>query len=270
MIQATSRGRWTNRLLSLVSRQARRELRQSRPLKNANDFLREYRKLAEQRFSQRQRSDQVVAGGLEAAVQEGCNALRSDGIYVWRGLFGQSDWLHQARQEMANVVGRWELLFSQSGSTEKSHGDSQTEPVFYRGRREIDGRLRATYARVDFAPPSFQRVMRHAGLKELVSRYFDRDAECTYLLAERLTQADRGDWWHVDRIVDQVKMMVLLTDLDESQGPLRFKAGTHLYQAKLEPIYYSVYSHGVDYAYPPGPTRRGARWGCCFGSRQGG
>lgn len=255
MIQtaASKKSRWTDAMFGVVSSRARRRYEQHRAESDPAYFDQIYQELTTQRFAQKQRSARPMRGELESQVARAAAELRQNGVFFWRGLFADPAWLERAKAQMQQIVDRWEEAFEQRRSTEKTLGDPQKDVVLVRGNRAQNGRLRATIQRTEVAPECFREVMQHPGLKEAVSRYFDAESGCNYLLVERLSPSDRGDFWHVDRIVDQVKMMVLLTDVGPKQGPLRLKVGTHTYQPQLKPLYYSVFSHGVDYAYPPGP-----------------
>ena len=254
MIQTTTRApHWANSILSPISSKARKTVRRERAMADPNYFGQLYRELTERRFSNRQRQTMPVPGIEHDALDVATASLRQNGVYVWRGLFADAEWLTSAQTAMSQIVDRWEMAYGSPSSAEASIGDPEREPVLHRGNRSQNGRLRATCNSVAAAPAEFQDVMTSAALQEVISRYFDADAQCNYLLAERLTPSKRGDFWHIDRIVDQVKVMVLLTDVEAEQGPLRLKRKTHKYNEALEPIYYSVFTRGVDYAYPPGP-----------------
>jgi len=77
-------------------------------------------------------------------------------------------------------------------------------------------------------------------------------------MVERLSVTQSPGTWHFDKIFDQVKAMVLLSDVGREHGPIRYKAATH----RDRPAFVDLFLHesfkrgaihGLDYAYPPQP-----------------
>ena len=215
-----------------------------------NRFGELYSELTRQRFSRNDRD--AIETPDEALVANRVSELCSNGIAICRGLFAETAWLNDAANEMTQLVEQWHQVFD-SAPADMRRYDVNSGLSLTRGNFQRDGRIRGTYTDAKTMPAAYRQVMQHPALQEIASRYFDADTSASYLLAEQLQPSQAGDWWHIDRIVDQVKVMVLLTDCTLAHGPLRFKQQTHRHVTELQPVYFSIFRGGVDYAYPPGP-----------------
>jgi hypothetical protein len=218
-------------------------------------FLKLYRRLSAQRFSQRQRQPGACPGVADEQIDKVVTDLRKDGIAVWPGLLTDSAILNPLRALMNELAAEWNQVFATQPPDARRVVDAGDSRVYLRSGTIQNGRTRVSFQgqQLERAPAPIQAVARDPRLAEVCSRYFDIDATCSYVLAEKLEPSEEGDWWHIDRITDQVKVMVLLNDVGMNQGPLQFKAGTHLGTPELGPVYHQVFACGVDYAYPPGP-----------------
>jgi hypothetical protein len=159
------------------------------------------------------------------------------------------------REQMSQLTADWSRAFAGQPADARRVVDDQGARTYTRSGYIDNGRTRINFQgeQLQRAPQPIRAVAFDPRMAEVCSRHFDSDATCSAVLAERLSPSPAGDWWHIDRIVDQVKVMVLLNDVEMDQGPLQFKAGTHRGVPELGPIYHQVFASGVDYAYPPGP-----------------
>jgi hypothetical protein len=217
-------------------------------------FLKLYRRLSAERFGQKQRQPHSCAGASDGQIDQVVAALRQDGIAFWPGLLADPAILNPLRALMHELAAEWHQVFTAQPPDARRVVDERDSRVYLRSGTIQNGRTRVSFqGQLERAPAPIPAVARDPRLAEVCSRYFDIDSTCSYVLAEKLEPSEVGDWWHLDRITDQVKVMVLLNDVEMHQGPLRFKPGTHRGTPELGPIYHQVFACGVDYAYPPGP-----------------
>jgi hypothetical protein len=218
--------------------------------KDSDGFGTLYRQLTAQRFQSASRQPQTVDATIEPRIVNAVEQLRDRGFVVIRGWL-DSDAIETGRRQMLDIENRWHELFDDS-IDKKEIEDDRIPARFEYSNHSTSGRLRAVFLAENqsVAPPFIRSLYENAELKEIASRYFDSDAERGYVLAERLEPSPEPDKWHFDRITDQMKVMVLLTDVDMAQGPLRYKMHTHRAPPGMDELYYRVFQHGVSEGYP--------------------
>jgi hypothetical protein len=147
-------------------------------------------------------------------------------------------------------IGEWRLTDEISGCeywypTRTSDPDSTNPEVF--GRRRIFFPDRGGTTGIDCVDAFYCDPM----LLEVGEARYGGPCSKLGVLLELLTPSIEGDSWHIDAIEDQYKAMILLSDTKMSNGPLRYKIGSHL---SSEPGYlrllHSIFKYGLDYAYP--------------------
>ena len=190
---------------------------------------------------------------IEAIVSE----LRKNGMAIWRGLFAEPVFLREAQSTLDEDFSRWEKIFRERDDSCEEFLEEESRCRFYRGTKknfEIDRRTRVCYCH-DHMPHPIQKMKGDARLREVVCRYYQLDAgECHYILAEKLSPSPVGDSWHIDRIKDQFKVMILLSDVGPEHGAMRYKLGTHQKPPpKVDHFFYQYFRAGIDYAYVPPP-----------------
>ncbi|MDP6445533.1 MAG: phytanoyl-CoA dioxygenase family protein [Pirellulaceae bacterium] len=241
------------RRIEKVSRSARRPMDRWQGSMLQNDFERfasVYERLTNERFTARRRRPRTADGADEELIATAAEQLRTSGVAVCRGWW-DADTVAQAIDEMSVLETQWREVFADREERGTIKDERSLASYFYGNYRE-NQRLRVNFHRqhAALAPATVRRLLTDDRLAEITSRYFDTDTECGYVLAERLDPAPQGDRWHVDRIVDQVKAMVLLTDVEVAHGPIRFKPDTHRNPPGMMQTYHRVFQRGVDEAYP--------------------
>jgi hypothetical protein len=172
---------------------------------------------------------------------------------IWRGLFADPDLLGEVRSTLDEGFSRWEAIFRDRDDSCESVSDEETQWTFGRGTKshfENDSRTRIMYS-YEHTPPPIRNLRDHPLLREVACRYYQLDVgKPHYIMGEKLGPSRIGDSWHVDRIMDQFKIMILLSDVGLEQGPMRYKLGTHQKPPpKLDHFYYQYFRAGPDYSY---------------------
>jgi hypothetical protein len=190
---------------------------------------------------------------IEAVVDE----LRRNGMAIWRGLFANPELLDGVRSTLDEDFSRWEAIFRARDDSCEEVFEEETRRTFRRGTKEYyecDSRTRVNYS-YDNTPNSIRRLRDDPRLREVVCRYYQLDAgRCNYILAEKLSPSPVGDSWHIDRIQDQFKVMILLSDVGPEQGAMKYKLGTHQKPPpKIDHFFYQYFRAGVDYCYVSPP-----------------
>ncbi len=214
-------------------------------------FVRAYRHLTKAGGGRTTRPPQSAPGIDAGQVGQMVDGLRSTGLAVWRGLFADPEFIAAGKAALEEFSMKCAATFDGQPADVTMLQDPESGAVFNRASETMRTRT-YFYGPGDNAPPPIRRVLTDPNLQEVASRYFDRDTACQYVLAEKL-QPGTPDRWHMDRIVDQIKVMVLLTDVAMEDGPLRYKLTTHRAQKALGEIYHETYRNGVSSAYPPDP-----------------
>ena len=211
-----------------------------------------YRQLTTQRFQNLRRRPRTLDTTREPKIVDAVEQLRNRGIAVIRGWLDEET-IEAGRRQMLDIENRWQELFGDRCDEEVNDiEDDQIRARFNYGNYSISGRRRAIFLAKNksVAPPFIRGIYENPELKEIASRYFDSDTESGYVLAERLEPSAEPDKWHLDRITDQLKVMILLTDVDMDQGPLRYKMNTHRAPAGMDEMYYRVFQKGVSEGNP--------------------
>lgn len=92
-------------------------------------------------------------------------------------------------------------------------------------RFENEGRRRAYWLNTDSTPEFFYELMNDKTLLELVERQANAPVLCESLLCEELSTPlvfHHGRNWHIDKLADQIKIMIPLQEINERNGALRW------------------------------------------------
>ena len=90
---------------------------------------------------------------------------------------------------------------------------------------ENEGRKRAYWLNTDKAPEVFNQLMNSEELLRIVNSLTNSYARCESLLCEELTLPQivhDSRNWHIDKLADQIKVMIPIADIDERNGPMRY------------------------------------------------
>jgi len=219
-------------------------------------FERIYRAVEERNREEiRQRLDAVKDPALAGTVRD----LINDGIAVCRGLFADEEFLERARRYVSQTAVAARATLRRNGASqfydpandllyawnEPAESDAPVGlPVF--------GRTRAMWnsASSHGGNDELRRIAEDPFLSSVLHVYGGRSPESTYVIAEELVPSLEGQDWHIDRWIEQIKAMVLLVDVDMSNGPLALKKGTHVNRSKETwKTIYEYYSIGQPYSY---------------------
>ncbi len=238
-----------NKVVDSVMERAE-ERKAARMSKDSARFQQTYSELTRKRFNRRLRTQVTSNPNHECVISDAVDQLRTNGIAVIPGFLSERE-VQAARLDMENLESNWHRLFEDT-SDRKTIISPRDNGSYVCGNYSQNNRLRVNFQRGtrEKAPESIQQLLHDVRLAEIASRYFDLDSLCDYVLAERLGPAPEGDRWHIDRIVDQMKAMILLTDVQPQHGPLRYKTRTHRDQIEMRSTYHSIFSRGIDEAYP--------------------
>lgn len=194
----------------------------------------------------------------EPEVVRVVEGLKRDGIARWPGMFDEA-WIEAARREVGEVLDRAVALepeIEPGGSIK----DEITNATLPRGLDPSFARTRAMFDHRDAerSPGTIAGLFEEPRLRHAVRGYYGTDrAWCSTVLAERLGVGRSADAWHFDKLFDQVKVMILLEDCTEDQGPLRYKVGTHARPEALDHFFHQSFRggpfDGLDWNYPPLP-----------------
>ena len=195
-------------------------------------------------------------GGSEDPARGVVRDLARDGVAWWRGLYADPDFLASARADVDAAC----RLVEDRRAGELSTARTTVDPSGWTLSRPLErqGRTRVTVPRRSTTLPDSARVlMEDTRLSAVVRSYLGAESWVNYVLMERLEPALEGDFWHIDKLYDQVKAMVLLTDVDPEHGPVRYKPGTHRERPEaLNRVLHQTLRHGLSWAYPPDPFVR--------------
>ncbi len=198
------------------------------------------------------RPEATDACGLDEAARRALGDLHREGFAWWRGLFGDPAFLETARAEVRDACRLVERRFEGRPDHERTMNDPETgwrldRPVAHQGRTRITVPNKPGIEK----PACVRAVLGTSALAEFVSCYYGVEAWPNYVLMERLQKAPEGDFWHFDKIYDQVKAMVLLTDVGLDNGPVRYKPATHRRPPTIDPFFHHTFRKGLSWAYPP-------------------
>jgi hypothetical protein len=167
---------------------------------------------------------------VEAELERVVREVRERGIAVWPGLYAESAFLDEANRLVAS------LEAPVREALRCSDGEGVYDPINERTYwPNTEYRLRTFYKESESSqrPPVIDRVIREPVLCE--ADYRLRGTNSIYgVLAENLHPEESNQkWhfdskkWHLDVLGDQLKAMVLLTDVESTQGPMEYKVGSH-------------------------------------------
>jgi hypothetical protein len=226
-------------------------------MSNERLFLWTYERISRPPRPGRARVPHRFPEGEEQQIEAIVGELRLNGMAIWRGLFAEADLLGEVRSTLDAGFARWAAIFREKDDSCESVIDEETHWTFVRGTKqyfERYSRTRLSY-NYDHTPPAIQKLRDDPRLREVACRYYQLDVgPCHYILGEKLSPSPVGDSWHIDRIQDQFKIMILLSDVGPEQGAMKYKLGTHQKPPpKIDHFFYQYFRAGVDYCYVSPP-----------------
>jgi len=174
--------------------------------------------------------------------------LAQTGVHVLRGFLNQEE-IETGTALLRDIHARRRKVFFSNPVPKGDHLKVEVEGIVYWAQKPEEGRTRAQWYKPDIAPEFIQRLMNHPTLIHLFTEYYQASVSCSYVLAETLAPALQPQRWHVDRIMDQCKAMILLTDTEFHHGPLRLVAGTHQKPSFMDNLFFRYFLEGASAAY---------------------
>lgn len=174
-------------------------------------------------------------------------SLRENGVHVMPSFF--------SREEVDHLKNMWEFQFNRFPDlSNMPFGNSRFRKAKVEGKLYIeggpfDGRKRIMNMRPfkDLPKEIKNLVVKNKFLNETVQNYFYLNERVvpTRVMMEHLTPThfDRYDKsYHVDNLTDQFKVMIVLEDMTEKDGPFSFISGTHRVQEHQKERYHKMYA----------------------------
>lgn len=161
-----------------------------------------------------------------------------------------SEWLGRYDKVVAeSCMNEWRVNDKESGL--QFWTSTITKDVNYFGRR-----------RVFLVPQSmaFKSLVssineKQQKLIDFGRQYYRANITLSGILVERLTPSIESDHWHIDKVSEGYKAMILLKDVTKENGPLRYKTQTQGTRSFLKKkLLFETYKYGLDFAYPPSPA----------------
>lgn len=183
-------------------------------------------------------------------VDDATKALTSHGVCHWPNFISTNELcsLQTAANRLFDQCKTWKV----SNENESSHNDHANGCTFLREGADT-GRTRVKFLAANTGTTTplqpISSLLEDERCRALSQQYFQIAALPFYVLLEEMTMASPLRW-HFDRIADQLKIMILLTDVSIESGPLRVRTRSHQAHQSLKSYYHDVFVHGVSKAYP--------------------
>jgi len=203
----------------------------------------------------------------ENKINQIVSELHEKGIARWDGIYAAKETSEPAKDLLNDVFSRFDETFANlpDDATGSQDGDGSNPWYYERGTKLYvteTGRKR-----VRFPPPqnseqsekvkTIEPIFRDERIVEIVSRYFGIKARYKRSMGEIIDPAREGDYWHIDSVGDQVKAMILMSDVDMDNAPVRYKVGTHrLDHEDLRHMKFAFFKYGRGHNYADPKTFR--------------
>lgn len=195
----------------------------------------------------------IFSSDEEVNIDAKVNELKETGITRWNGLFSDPIILEQLNKLTEDKLKEYNDKYPEGRSFENGWSKEEDSIRYYTTDINKYGRKRLSFMNrgSNIHSTLIESIMFNPLVEEVLTRYYHSKPHLNFLMFERLLPSDQGDSWHFDKLKDQPKAMLLLTDCDMSNGPLRYKSCTHNGKSNLlKPLNHLVFKHGVGYAYP--------------------
>lgn len=227
----------------------------SRLVSDESEFLKKYLSFEHVRpFSSDNKAE--LCSSTATSVIDAVETLGQLGVVKWPGFMSDP--------ELADLCAFFEQLFGDYTALENS-GHLDDGAYFcprYNAKflsRHSSSESSSNRRRVNFLisdetkesslPSPLVNLLSNSHLRSILCSYFGVEAGAGYVLLEEMTTGPALEW-HFDRIADQVKVMFLLSDVGQLDGPLRVRTSSHHVSTLTKPYYHDVFTSGVGYAYP--------------------
>ncbi|MBL4838073.1 MAG: phytanoyl-CoA dioxygenase family protein [Kordiimonadaceae bacterium] len=170
---------------------------------------------------------------LDTAVSD----LKKYGIAVWPGMF--KDWprLEDAKTYGDALYTEHIARFGSPGAAADTHKiqaptsvkSTKGNYIFTGEPDNTQGRYRASFpvGGEKINNPHIDDPFFDDRIREVAGRYYGAKIQETYLLFETLKPGTENQKLHIDGMSDQFKVLILLEDMSDENGPLVFEKGSH-------------------------------------------
>lgn len=181
----------------------------------------------------------------EIRIDRAARELRENGVAFWPGFFDDEDFLAKLSQTCKWIRERSDEL--NVGYEVVIDPDSKWS---YGPRHS--GRSRAGFpppGSPESTPAEMKALLQNAILNEVVARAFKTKAEPAHVISESLTPTSvyEEQWWHIDRVSEQAKIMVLASHVGERNGPMKIIPGSHRFAGPRQALDFIYYREGIDF-----------------------
>ena len=173
--------------------------------------------------------------------------LREKGAHIMEGFFSQD--------EVELLKGMWNYSFLQLPEMpDLSCGKERfrmfdKDGIRYSKGGPYDGRMRIIYSSPfrEFPKEIKELITKKAFFNQIVQDYFHLNVRVApwRIMMEHLTptRINRNDkYWHIDNLSDQFKIMIILEDMTEKDGPFSFIPNTHRVKPHQKERYHKMYA----------------------------
>ena len=230
-----------------------------------------YQRLIDAPAPARQRSRYTPQGAEIPQVERIVTELKRDGISFWRGMYADPGLLAELqRVSNASVDFARQAL----GELDNKHKDVAWPemgcvPKLFKCNQV--GRYRCSFLHNSLPRhQALQAIAHDPRVSEIAERYSNGNVNFSYMMAEWLQPAEKGDDWHVDSLQDDFKMMILLTDVEQDHGPIRAMLGTKNNLDVMGPTLFATFANGLNYAYPSYSLMRNFKFDTIYGTGKAG
>ena len=194
-----------------------------------------------------------LASKIDLVSQE----LSTKGIAVWKN-FLPNKVLSDLKIHADSILNEsYEWLSNRNETYE--YYDDEINNCRHMGSKSSfhSGRIRSQYLSTNQSKYNrlLQDLFSDLRINQIGPKVFKSHCFKSYLLFEKLIPSKVEDKWHVDGILDQFKVMLLLEDVGADNGPLFFKPDTKKFlKTDLKPILYNTFAFGRDWGCYPHPN----------------
>ena len=183
----------------------------------------------------------------EERIDRAAYELRENGVSYWRGFYTDSNFL----AKLSNICKTARKRADDLNVNRIEVTDPESGWVYYADRPS--GRSRALFREAQITTPEITGLLQNLILQEVISRAFKTPSKAQAAIAESIipTNAYDQQWWHIDRIKEQAKIMVLASDVTEANGPMKIIPGSHKLKGSRRLLDFSYFSGGIDFADVP-------------------
>lgn len=177
------------------------------------------------------------------------NKLKNHGIAVIENFLSteQIEILQNAWNTALSSIPQMNETMEQNTLLHRFHFE-KNEGIGYAIGSLYDGKKRVTYYDLKLLEAQcYELLVNNSFFNKTVAGYYGLEREClpNAVMMEHLFSPliEREDtFWHIDNLTDQFKVMLVLEDMDENDGPFTFVEGTHRIVNNYKNRYHKMYT----------------------------